>query len=120
MKGDPAKPGSGAVAQPVSAGQPVASSNASERSPFSPPAKENLNVASTAQPEKKPGRPSIPVVDGFTRKNIPELLRVADVATRRGDYRLAKYEYNLILRLDPNNATARSGLRLVRSSEHLR
>ncbi len=57
-------------------------------------------------------------MDGFTRKNVPELLRVADSAARRGDYRLAAYDYNLILKLDHTNATARNGLRLIQQAEH--
>jgi Flp pilus assembly protein TadD len=60
------------------------------------------------------------IVDGFTKKNVPELLRVADTAARRGDYRLAAYEYRLILKLDQNNARARTGLRLIQDSERLR
>lgn len=60
------------------------------------------------------------MIDGFTRKNVPELLRVADIAARRGDYRLAAYEYRLILRLDQNNVRARTGLRLIQGSERLR
>ena len=71
------------------------------------------------QTAKKPRQP-LPTVDGFTRKNIPELLRVADIAARRGDYRLAAYEYNLILKLDHGNARARIGLRLIQSGERLR
>jgi len=60
------------------------------------------------------------MVDGFTKRNVPELLRVAEIAARRGDYRLARYEYNLILKLDHNNARARIGLRLIQESERLR
>jgi hypothetical protein len=59
-------------------------------------------------------------VDGFSRKDIPELLRVADTAARRGDYRLASYEYNLILKLDHANTRARVGLRLIQSSQQVR
>ena len=60
------------------------------------------------------------MVDGFTKKNVPELLRVAEIAAQRRDYRLARYEYNLILKLDHNNAKARTGLRLVQEAERLR
>lgn len=60
------------------------------------------------------------MVDGFTRKNVPELLRVADTAARRGDYRLAAYDYRLILKLDHDNVRARTGLRLIQESERLR
>jgi serine/threonine protein kinase len=93
----------------------------SERSPFSPVVKDSQgNSSLAAQIPNKPLRQPAPTVDGFTRKNIPELLRVADTAARRGDYRLATYEYNLILKLDRSNARARIGLRLIQSSQQVR
>jgi serine/threonine protein kinase len=108
-------------------GQPSAAGGASTmsaetpgKSPFSPAAKEQpANGELATETAKKPHQ-AVPTVDGFTRKNIPELLRVAEIAARRGDYRLARYDYKLILKLDPANVQARSGLRLVQESERLR
>jgi serine/threonine protein kinase len=92
-----------------------------ERSPFSAVGKDGeADPALAMQTAKKPLRQPVPTVDGFTRKNIPELLRVADTAARRGDYRLATYEYNLILKLDRGNARARIGLRLIQAPQQLR
>jgi hypothetical protein len=91
-----------------------------ERSPFSPVGADGqVNPAIAVQTPKKQVRQPPLTVDGFTRQNVPELLRAADSAARRGDYRLATYDYNLILKLDHTNATARNGLRLVQEAEHL-
>jgi hypothetical protein len=50
-------------------------------------------------------------VEGFGRQDIPDLLRQADASTARHEYRLAGYEYGLVLKLDRNNVQAREGLR---------
>jgi hypothetical protein len=56
-------------------------------------------------------------VDGFSRHDVPDLLRQADSYAARGQDRLARYEYGLVLKLDRNNAQAREGLRLLTASQ---
>jgi serine/threonine protein kinase len=105
--------------QSVTTVQPLVPAAPAERSPVSPVGtEEQANGSSSVQAQNKPIRPLM--VDGFTKKNVPELLRVAEIAAQRRDYRLARYEYNLILKLDHNNATARMGLRLIQESERVR
>lgn len=73
------------------------------------------NDEQRALPAKDPDRKRFPepppMVDGYTRQNVPDLLRQADSYEERGEYRLARYEYRLVLRFDPSNARAREGLR---------
>jgi serine/threonine protein kinase len=79
--------------------------------------RDNENDKQTAPPAapkpsaRKRAPESALAVDGFSRQDIPDLLRQADSSTARGDYRLARYEYGLVLKLDRNNVPAREGLR---------
>ncbi len=114
----PQSSGSTAGAQAPAVAEAAVGSGTSERSPFSPVGGEAQPTATSTQ-QSKPVRQAPAMVDGFTKRNVPELLRVAEIAAQRGDYRLARYEYNIILKLDHNNARARIGLRLIQGSERI-
>jgi predicted Ser/Thr protein kinase len=56
-------------------------------------------------------------VEGFRCSDIPDLLSAADAAAGRGDYAEARYDYGIVLRMDPHNASAHAGLRKVEQAE---
>jgi serine/threonine-protein kinase len=73
--------------------------------------KQSAPPATSKPPTRKRASESALTVDGFSRQDIPDLLSQANSSTARGDYRLARYEYGLVLKLDRNNVQAREGLR---------
>ncbi len=79
--------------------QPVANGGSDKQTAPSPP------------PSRKRTLDSPSTVEGFSRHDVPDLLRQADSYASRGNYRLARYEYGLVLKLDRNNVQAREGLR---------
>jgi len=104
------------AAQSTDTNQPPADSTTTHDSATTSAAsiEDGKQSAWSAAP-KPPARKRAPetslTVDGFTRQDVPDLLRQADSSSARGDYRLARYEYGLVLKLDHNNAQAREGLR---------
>lgn len=66
----------------------------------------------TDKPVKIDEPPAPPVmVDGMTVKDIPRLLEMARSDAGSGNYDKARREYTVVVRLQPNNADAKEGLR---------
>jgi hypothetical protein len=50
-------------------------------------------------------------IDGVSTKDIPGLLRLAQMDFNSGNYEKAEYDYNIVLKLQPGNPDAKQGLK---------
>jgi len=55
--------------------------------------------------------------DGFTAKDIPHLIRMAQNDAGAGRYEEARREFDFVLRLDPSNSEAKIGLKKLGLTE---
>ena len=58
-------------------------------------------------------------LEGFRCADIPDLLSKAETAAGRGDYGEARYDYGIVLRMDPRNPSAHAGLHRVEQAEKM-
>jgi serine/threonine protein kinase len=109
---DPAQTASPQAVESSDHNQPAAAHDSpTASSASSDDDKQTAPPATPKPPARKHAPESALTVDGFSRQDIPDLLSQAESSTARGDYRLARYEYGLVLKLDHNNVQAREGLR---------
>jgi hypothetical protein len=75
------------------------------------PTPQTEPVPKSKPPKKQLEKPGNKGPSDFSAQQIPILLRKAEEDAGAGDYGKARREYNIVLQLDPNNATAKQGLR---------
>jgi hypothetical protein len=120
--------GTPATSQPAaSAGQPGSTATAPESAvkpqnpvinpPKQKPFKAPVNgskVPSDREAKSQPAPPApVDEIDGWSKKDIPQLLRTAQSAIGDGRYEDARNAYSKILQLQPDNQDAKDGLRKI-------
>jgi hypothetical protein len=78
----------------------------------------SLKPPHSAHTNKPTAKAKAEVGDGFSFAEIPALLKRADQAAGSGDYSEARREYNVVLRMDPGNLRAKTGLHKIELSEN--
>lgn len=113
--------------QPPSKNQTIAQQTPqSDKPPGAGNALEKQQETSPKETESSPGHARIPPTgpkaqgetevpvkeyEGFTSKQVPQLLRKAEEDAGAGKYDDAKREYEIVLKLQPGNSAAQGGLR---------
>jgi hypothetical protein len=101
-------------------------STAREPEPANPSQPSEKHQAVTEKPEPESPKPPAPAAkphraaretdigvaeyEGFTAKQVPQLIRRADEDAGAGHYDASKREYEIVLKLQPNNTAAKEGL----------
>jgi hypothetical protein len=88
-----------------------------EQPPSPHEAKATSNPIAPDHPSHPKVVPKVSEYEGFSEKDIPVLVRMAESDAGAGNYANARREYNIILHLDPNNAAAKQGSRKLALSE---
>ena len=98
---------------PASLPTTAEAANTTEKEKAEPASTEVVTAVPVVKHPVPKGPPDEANVDGFTRSEIPDLLRRAESASGSGDYSQARYVYGIVLRLDHRNAAAKSGMARV-------
>jgi len=108
------EPKTSAIAPQPVVNKPEASGNGKPSEEHEVEAKTKAAEANAHAKPRQPNREvegGVAQYEGFTTKQIPQLIKKAEEDAGKGDYASAKWEYEIVLRLQPGNAAAKEGLR---------